>query len=79
MYSSLIQYSHESVSLFPWSSFWSQEAPAAAADQESESIPCTVVVLGIYREIIPEKADYQVNGGDDAMPQSSPETIGVTL
>ena len=63
----------------PGSPVAAKKPPAATADNESESIPCPVVIRSINSNIISEKHYNQVDRGDNPMPQTAPESIGLAF
>jgi hypothetical protein len=65
-------------SSFSGHSLSAKKSPSAAADEKAEGIPGSVVVLGVKGNIKVQQHADKVDGGNDAMPQSAPETICVT-
>lgn len=56
-----------------------KKSPPATADHKSKGIPYSIIIRGIDRDIIPPEHGDQVDGGNDTMPQTSPEAIGMTF
>lgn len=63
------------MSPLPLRSVASHKTPAAGAEQETEIIPATVIVYGVDRHIVVQKARDEADGGDEAMQKAAQESV----
>ena len=56
-----------------------KESPATATKNKSKGIPYSIIIWSKDRNIIPPEHGDQIDRGNDSMPQTTPEPIGMTF
>lgn len=59
----------------PLRSVAGHKAPATGAEQEAEIVPATIVVYGVDRHIVVQKARDEADRGDKAVQQATQESV----